>query len=524
MADIKDFPHKAIFDANPIIYASSLEREIPEIAKASLDNLRGLLPNGHLDLDKNIDLLAIAFNAAVINVANKNDDVMDTETAIGVMESFKGKFLNVNHDRKKIIGHIVTAGFSSYGESNILYPYDVKDTKDPFNVALGAVVYKIVDKDLAAKIEECTNPESAKYHSLSASWEIAFADYRLAMGSKNLKDAEIIENPTQIEQLKSNLRAYGGSGTYSGSPIYRLIGKDCLALGIGVVPNPAASVKGIITKDSPPQKTFAKSEFFGGFFDFSNKTKKTSVNPDTPNSTMENLEKFLLELKASVDASSLEKKVKEETFATLQTSFSDQIKKASEEYVAKLGESKAAKETAERELSTIKAAQEAQATELAATKAKLTELELKSTAEAAANLFSARMAEMDAEYDLTDEDREVLAADIKLLDETEAAFNFFKKKSETLMKDKNKKVKEEKEKECKAAIEEAVAKRLAEIAKASSKKGLSDKELAEKALEEAKASEKSVKLPNSNQSQSDQVSLKEKFATAFAKENITITR
>jgi hypothetical protein len=519
MAALKDYPHVSRFDDIPIIYASSVVDTDSNIAKASLDNLKNLLPNWRVDLEKNIDLLGIAFNAAVVNLANKNGDVMDTKTALGMADSFAAKFLNKEHKRDKIIGHIVNAGFSSYGESNILYSYDIAETQDPFNIALGAVVYKIVDRDYAAQIEDSANPESNNFQKLSASWEIGMANYQIAMGSPNLKEAEIVTDPKYIEELKSNLTVYGGNGKYNNAPIYRLIGRECIALGCAVTNRPAGNVTGLLSYKKPEEKV-SRASFFGSFFQDSDKTKKTSVNKRNP---MENLEKFLLELKASVEASSLEKKLKEETFATLQTSFSEQIKKASEEYVAKIGEAKAAKESAEKELSTIKATQEAQATELAATKAKLAELELKSTAEAAANLFSARMAEMDAEFDLTDEDREVLAADIKNLDETEAAWTYFKKKSGVVMKDKNKKVKEEKEKETKAAIDTAVANRLAEIAKASSKKGLTDKELAEKALEEAKASEKSVKLPNSNQSQSDQVSLKEKFAAAFTKENITVT-
>lgn len=522
----KKFPYTSIFESS-VCYGGSFS-EAPFYSQASLEGLRGLIPNEQVDLSRNIDLMAFAANVCGIGIVNKNDDVIDPETAVATFGLYRNKMINLEHKREKIIGHLVSSALSDYQTSSIISPEEALASKQPFNISVGGVIYRIVDRTFANSLESSSDPDSPSYKSISLSMEVGFADFGLVLGSKNLFEAEIIREQKHVDELKKHLRVYGGDGqTKAGERIYRLIGRDSLPLGCGAVSRPAGVMKtGIISHDSPIQKdnSFAKSEFFGGFFDFSNKNKKTSVNPDKPKN-MENLEKFLLELKASVEKSSLEKTLKEETFANLQTSFSDQIKKASEEYVAKLGEAKAAKESAEKQLSDIKATQEAQATELAATKAKLAELETKATAEAAANLFSARMAEMDAEYDLTDEDREVLAADIKSLDETEAAFNFFKKKSETLMKDKNKKAKESKEKETKAAIEEAVAKRLAEIAKASTKKGLTDKELAEKALEEAKASEKGVRLPNTNQSQSDQVSLKEKFAAAFAntKENITVT-
>ena len=44
------------------------------ISKASLENLKSLLPSNQIDLSKNIDLMGVAFDAAVINQFNKNDD------------------------------------------------------------------------------------------------------------------------------------------------------------------------------------------------------------------------------------------------------------------------------------------------------------------------------------------------------------------------------------------------------------------------------------------------------------------
>ena len=41
------------------------------ISKANIENLRGLIPNS-VDLDKNIDLMGVAFNAAVVNEFNRN--------------------------------------------------------------------------------------------------------------------------------------------------------------------------------------------------------------------------------------------------------------------------------------------------------------------------------------------------------------------------------------------------------------------------------------------------------------------
>ena len=37
-----------------------------DVSKANIENLRSLIPNS-VDLDKNIDLMGVAFNAAVVN-------------------------------------------------------------------------------------------------------------------------------------------------------------------------------------------------------------------------------------------------------------------------------------------------------------------------------------------------------------------------------------------------------------------------------------------------------------------------
>ena len=88
------------------------------------------------------------------------------------------------------------------------------------------------------------------HQTVSASWEIGFSEYQIAVGSKNLKEAEIISDPKKITEMKGMLRAFGGKGVMDdGTPIYRLIVGDVYPLGIGFTMKPAANVKGIISKD-----------------------------------------------------------------------------------------------------------------------------------------------------------------------------------------------------------------------------------------------------------------------------------
>ena len=112
-----------------------------DISQANIENLRGLIPNS-VNLEKNIDLMGVAFNAAVVNEFNKNGDGINTKTAIEAVQQFVHKPTNIEHNKKKIVGHIVNAGFSDYSNSEILLNVNKAET-NPFNIALGAVVYKV---------------------------------------------------------------------------------------------------------------------------------------------------------------------------------------------------------------------------------------------------------------------------------------------------------------------------------------------------------------------------------------------
>ena len=216
------------------------------LSKANIENLRELIPSS-VNLEKNIDLMGVAFNAAVVNEFNKNGDGIDTKTAIESVQQFIHKPTNIEHNKKKIVGHIVNAGFSDYSDSTILVNVDENET-NPFNIALGAVVYKTVDKEFFSTLEKSTNPKNKMYNTVSASWEVGFSEYQIAVGSKNLKDAEIISDPEKVHEMKGMLKGFGGKGvTEDGKPIYRLITGKVYPLGIGFTMKPAANVKGVIS-------------------------------------------------------------------------------------------------------------------------------------------------------------------------------------------------------------------------------------------------------------------------------------
>ena len=483
-----------------------------DISKANIENLRGLIPTS-VDLDKNIDLMGVAFNAAVVNEFNKNGDGMNTKTAIESVQQFVHKPTNIEHDKKKIVGHIVNAGFSDYSDSAILINVD-ENEQSPFNIALGAVVYKTVDKDFFETLRRSTDPKSKTHQTVSASWEVGFSEYQIAVGSKNLKEAEIISDPQKIMEMKGMLRAFGGKGVMDdGTPIYRLIVGDVYPLGIGFTMKPAANVKGIISEDFKEKEEVEESDKSQAaqLKKISNKISQNLKNTVNNTKIME-LETLLSEIKASLT----EKKFSEEAIAGMTATFADAIKQKDEEYQASL-------EAAEQEKVKIASAnEELQASvesikeELKSAQERIAEFEAAKTAEEAVARFNARMEEIDSLYDLEESDAAFIAEKIKGLDETEESFASFKSELEVFWASKNKEAKAKFEEEIKARVDAEIEKRL--TSQASEVEETEEEVDVEEAL--ANAEQTNEEIPNNNEAQASAKTLKDKFAAAFSRENI----
>lgn len=486
-----------------------------DISKANIENLRDLIPSS-VNLEKNIDLMGVAFNAAVVNEFNKNGDGMSTKTAIDSVQQFVHKPTNIEHNKKKVVGHIVNAGFSDYSDSTILVNVDENET-EPFNIALGAVVYKTVDKEFFETLKRSTDPKSKTRSTISASWEVGFSEYKIAVGSKNLKDAEIISDPEKIMEMKGMLRAFGGKGvTDDGTPIYRLIVGDVYPLGIGFTMKPAANVKGVISDEYKEAEKDVSGEPETQASQLKKISDKISQNlKNTVNNIkIMDLETLLSEIKASLT----EKKFSEEAIAGMTATFADAIKQKDEEYQASL-------EAAEQEKAEIASAKdELQASvesikeELKAAQERIAEFEAAKTAEEAVARFNARMEEIDSLYELEESDAAFIAEKIKGLDDTEESFASFKGELEVFWASKNKEAKAKIEEEIKAKIDAEVEKRLtSETAKASEE--TKEKEVnVEEAL--AEAEQINTEIPNNNEAQASAKTLKDKFAAAFSRENV----
>ena len=255
------FKNSTIF-ANLQIKPLVSEEKDKYLALASLSNLKKFVPE--IDTEKNIDLLPIAFDACVVNRVNKNGDVIDSITASEIAENFINKPINIEHDRSKVIGCILTASFSKFGTNELISEAEAKDLNGPFYITLGGVIWKVINPQLSNLIEESNDPSSENYMKVSASWELGFNDYNLALlknDSKSLEDAEIVTDEKEVQKLSKNLKSLGGTGKINNSVnVYRQVTGDVIPLGVGLTYNPAADVEGVAVKDNSIEVELPQNE------------------------------------------------------------------------------------------------------------------------------------------------------------------------------------------------------------------------------------------------------------------------
>ena len=212
-----------------------------------------------------------------------------------------------------------------------------------------------------------------------------------------------------------------------------------MPLGIGLTENPAADVQGIAVKNeekeaesiadeaaessSPESDTLKTAENEKNISQSSTETVKTNKEyiPTMKITSIKDItDESLQTLKASVIADFVEEELKKasEEYHAQQTEVEDKLKAAHEAEV----ELKAEHEKLNKELEEIKSGFEALQNDVAAREAQ--------------EKFTIRMTFFDQEYDLNDADREVIATDIKDMDDE--AFEAFASKMKILLEGRQK--------------------------------------------------------------------------------------
>ena len=501
------------------------------VSQASLDSLREVIPE-EIDFQKNIDLLGVAFNGALANRFNKNGDGIDSQTAIAIKDYFIHKPTNIEHQRDKVVGHIIGASLSSFGENRIISTEEAQVTDSPFNIALSAVIYKTVNPRFAELVQNSVDEEHEHYHKVSASWEVGFNEYSIVLGSRDLREAEVIDDEEKKEELRQCLKAYGGTGkTEDGVEVYRLITGNIYPLGIGFTANPAADVQGLVMEQQSESQFGLKSARDASFEEIkikntilkekSSHSLKDDVNFNNDFKLQKIMEKEILQqVTETLEAQASSKKLSEEAIASITKVFHDAIVQKSEQWQND-------KETMEKEKEgLVKASEEAvkELQELRAqfsnTSEEVEKLRTEISARETADKFNERMSELDDEFELEDEDRVVLASDLKSLEPSDEAYASYKEKLAVMWKHKTKAFQEDQQQALEAKIEEQVQKRLGELnTSEATEEGAED--IVEQAMDNTEVEEAAV-ANNDGEAGESELSLREKFKQAFSKDNVTI--
>jgi len=494
------------------------------LSVASLNKLKKFLPD--INTEDNVDLLPVAFDACVVNRVNKNGDVIDGETAARVAKLFVNKPINIEHNRNNVIGCIVSYNFSEFGTNESLAETDIKSMKKPFNITLGGVIWKVVNRDLAEQIEESNDPTSENYMAISASWELGFNEYNVIVldeNEKNIENGQIISDANEIEKLEPNLRGFGGSGKIANNKyIYRQVLGKVASLGVGFTLNPAADVKGIATPDQEPAKIELKTnksseeepkieEVEAGI------TEQISENNISQEDNL-NVKKERIYMKITKIEDITDSLLKEATASSVVDFIAEEIKKVSDKFVAEKAEKETAVKAATEKAEAAIAEQETLKKQLAEVNEKLSAIQAEQEAKAKEDTFNMRMAALDSEYDLEDEDRKIIAKQLK--DLSEEAFVEYKNSLAVLMKEKSKAFKKAKEE--KMQKEEAGKSVKAEVL--ASEAAASEEKTTDEVVNQAvdNGTKASTEIPNS--APAAEPTVQEKYAKAFSLEGFEFTK
>ena len=509
-----EYKYTATFDHEVHASAADINSYVSE---ASLDNLRPLIPDS-VDLNKNIDLMGVAFNAAVVNKFNKNGDGIDSKTAVAINDYFVHKPTNIEHNREQIVGHIVSSGFSSFQDSSIMSKEEVLSTSEPVNISLAAVVYKMANASLADMLEEGTDGEGELSTVISTSWELGFNDFVVAVGSKDLKNCEVLTGE-DAEAAKEHLRAFGGSGSLEdGRPCYRLVVGEVYPLGVAFTTKPAADVKGVlVAQDNFKEKNeelVAKNKDNNIIKNKSSQKSKTNVFDHKETINMET-EKLINSLEALLNEKRRENDFSEEAVASISKLVNDVIIEKSAEWKTQVEEAQAQKKELEEARAELSEKFDSISEQLKNAQDKIESLETEKSERLSEAAFNGRMEDLSSQFELSEDDLKIVAAEVKQLDVAEESFSSYKEKFEKIWSHKNKEFLKSQAEALEAQIEAEVQKRL------SQDKEEPTEEVVEAALEQVE--EEAEVVPNNNaESAEAEENLAEKFAQAFSKDNISI--
>jgi hypothetical protein len=223
-----------------ISYASVL-REGGQVAERDLTVANSLLGTNATN-DGQIDLF---YRDSILSSIgwNLNDDVLDKVEVWNARTTPEDKPFNLEHDPRKVIGHITGSYALTEDGKNIPSTSVIDDLPDKYDLVATSVIYRWLKcKDEEYEREIAKIIDEIKAGEWFVSLEALFTNFDYAVSSNG--ENKVVARNESTAFLTKHLRAYGGDGVYSGYKIGRLL-RNLTFSGKGLVRNPA-NPRGII--------------------------------------------------------------------------------------------------------------------------------------------------------------------------------------------------------------------------------------------------------------------------------------
>lgn len=186
---------------------------------------------------------------------NKNDDVFDVADLWAARETPVDKPFNYMHDETDIIGHMISSAVLGE-DGSIINDLPLPEKVD---IVTSAVIYKTWgDPTQSSRVNDLI--EAIDGGNLAVSMECVFRNFDYAIIEPD-GSHKVIARDENSAFLTKHLRAYGGTGSYDGFKVGRLL-RDLYFSGKGLVDKPANPRSVILPKEVDPFKpvdTFSTS-------------------------------------------------------------------------------------------------------------------------------------------------------------------------------------------------------------------------------------------------------------------------
>ena len=167
---------------------------------------------------------------------NKNDDVFDKVETWAARHTPTHKPTNVEHNEKKLVGHITNCWAMTTDSQVIPDNTIVDDLPNIYHLVNGAVIYRGWRNDELASMAKNLIEQIEKGEKF-VSMECMFTDFNYAILNSEGK-CDIIPRNENSAWMTKHLRVYGGTGEYDGYKIGRIL-RNITFSGKGYVDRPA---------------------------------------------------------------------------------------------------------------------------------------------------------------------------------------------------------------------------------------------------------------------------------------------